>query len=329
MQYTIIITTADGKQTTHTTTAHDARTAHEHGATIAHDTAASIRVYPTTQDEHGATIAAGIARGALMVARRTAANAVRRTGGNETQCRIDKELTAANARCHGAETARRIIDVIADYSADTQDFFAIAAAGLADAVADGASIADQYHAAFLALNRHIHTQRSATAYEISTEFITDGGGDIVAINTAISAIIRGGDKWTPTDGGNMDARTAARLGMAITAALRQVSPTQRHIAELLGRGYSQRHIAELLGRGTSTINRNIAIMRGKISEYIHTSAPEFSEMIYSMTVIEATQTANVSNAGRTAAARKRKAAKNAEYCKAYRARKAAKAAEHK
>lgn len=325
MQYTIIITTADGKQTTYTTTAADARIAHEHGAIIANDVTASIRVYPTTQDEHGALIDAGVARGALMIARRTAANAVRRTGGNETQCRIDRELTAANARCHGAETARRIIDVIAGYSADTQEFFAIAAAGLTDAIAGGADIAEQYHVAFLALNRHVHAQRAATAYELSTEFIIDGGGDIVAINTAISAIIRGGDKWTAVDGGNMDAATAARLGAAITAAMRTVSPTQRHIAELLGRGYSQRQIAEKTGRGIATVNRNIAIMRGKISEYIRANAAEFADMLDSVTVAAAAGRAATDS--RTAAAAERKAAADratqAERARRYRARKAA------
>ena len=323
MHYTVIITTADGRQTINHIDAQDARTAHEHGAAMNQDATASIRVYPTTQDEHGATIDAGVARGALMVARRTAANAVRRTGGNETQCRIDKELTAANARCHGAGTAQRIIEVISSYSADTQDFFGYAAQGIADGIAAGLDIAEQYHGAFIALNKFVHSQRSATEHELSTEFIIDGGGDIVAINTAISAIIRGGDKWTPTDGGGMDAETAARLGAAIAAAMRTVTPTQRKIAELTGRGYSQRPIAEKTGRGVATVARNLANVRAKIAEYMRDNAPEFSEMIDSMSVTAATHTANISNAGRTAAAQERKAAKNAEYCKAYRARKAA------
>lgn len=314
MKYTIIITTADGKQTTHTTTAQDARTAHEHGAAIAQDATASIRVYPTTQDEHGEPIDAGIVRGALMVARRTAANAVRRTGGNETQCRIDKELTAANARCHGAETAERIVSVIASYSADTQDFFGYAAQGITDGIAAGLDIAEQYHSAFIALNKFVHSQRSASEHELSTEYIIDGGGDIVAINTAISAIVRGGDKWTPTDGAGMDAETAARLGAALSAALRLVTPTQRHIAELTARGYSQRQIAEKTGRGVTTIERNLANVRAKVAEYIRENAPEFAGMIDSAATTAAAERAAANNRG---------GKKDAEYYREYRARKAA------
>jgi len=323
MRYIIIITTADGRQTINHIDAQDARTAHEHGAAIAQDASATIRVYPATQDEHGATIAAGIARGALMVARRTAANAVRRTGGNETQCRIDKELTAANARCHGAETAARIIEVISSYSADTQDFFGYAAQGITDGIAAGLDIAEQYHGAFIALNKFVHSQHSATEHELSTEFIIDGGGDIVAINTAISTIIRGGDKWTPTDGGGMDAETAARLGAAIAAAMRTVTPTQRKIAELTGRGYSQRQIAEKTGRAVVTVEKNLVNVRAKIAAYIRENAPEFAHMIDNAETAAAVE--RWANGGRTVEGAKRKAAADkatqAERAKRYRMRK--------
>lgn len=323
VKYVIIATIGD-HELTYTIDATDARTAHAHGAMIAPDSA-TIRVYPATMDTDGQINADGIARGALMVARRTAINAVIRTGGNATQCRIERELAAANARCHGAESARRIIDVVADYSADTQDFFAVAAAGLTDAIMDGADIVEQYHAAYLALNKHIHAQRAATARELSMEYIVDGGGDIVAINTAVSAIIRGGDRWTAADSGNMDAATATRLGATIAAAMRTVSPTQRQIAAMLGRGYSQRQIADRTGRGLATVNRNIAIMRGKISGYIRTHAPEFADMVDSATVAAAAERATTDS--RTAAAAERKAALDratqAGRARRYRARKAA------
>ena len=318
--YTITTTDANGNQTTNEYSVHawDARAAHS-AAAIDAPHGATIRVYPHTGT------AVGIMRGAVMVGRRTAINAIKRQG-TPTQHRIEREFAAINARLVGAETPERVAAVIADYSADTQDFYSIALCGLQEGRTAGASIAEQYHGAFLALNKYIHAQRAATEYEISTEFLTDGGGDLVAINTAISAIIRGGEKWTPTDGGEMDAATAARLGAAIANAMRSVTPTQRRIAELLGRGYSQRQIAENMGRELATVNRNIAIMRGKIAEYIREHSPEFVQLIRTAETAAAAQGA--ANGGRTAAGAARekencKARHSAEYYREYRARKAA------
>ena len=315
MKYIITITDNNGKTTQTTTTATDARQAHDHAATIAAD-GATIRVYPATDT------AAGIARGAIMVARRTAVNAVMRTGGNETQNKIERETAAINARIRGAETAERILSVVREYGHDTQEFVAIAAAALSTAAARGDNIINQYGAAYRELNAAIHAQRAATEYELSTEFIKDGGGDIVSINHAVAAIIRGGDNWTPTDGGTMDAATAARLGAAIADAMRTLSETQKRIVELLARGYSQRQIAEKTGKQLAAINRNIAIIRGKVSGYISGAAAEFAPLIHAAATAAAATAAK--NGGRTAAgAAKHKAAHNAEYYREYRRRKAA------
>lgn len=312
MKYIITITTTDANGNTITTTERaiattDARAAHTIAANDTLDSAI-IRVYPDT------STAAGLMRGAVMVGRRTAINAVKRQG-TPTQHRIECEFAAINARLVGAETPERIAAVMADYSADTQDFYSVALVGLAEARAAGQTIAEQYHSAFLALNRYTHSQRAATDYEISTEFITDGGGDIVAINAAFAAIIRGGDKWTPTDGGTMDAGTAARLGAAIADAMRIVTPTQRRIAELLARGYSQRQIAEKTERELATVNRNIAIMRGKIATYMRDNAPEFVQLIRTAETAAAAENGTTHGHGTHA--------EHAAYMREYRARKAA------
>lgn len=320
MKYIITITTTDANgnvtTTTTTTTATGARQAHEYAATIATG-GAKIRVYPDT------ATAAGIARGAVMIARRTALNAIMRQG-TPTQHTIERETAAINARIRGAETAERILTVVNDYSHDTREFFAIAAAALSAAAANGKPIDEQYHAGYIELNAYIHSQRAATEYEISTEFLQDGGGDLVAINTAIAFIIHGGDKWTPTGGGEMDAATAARLGQAIADAMRTVTPTQRRIAELLARGYSQRQIADKTGRELATVNRNIAILRGKIAGYISGAAAEFEPLIKQAATAAAATAAAAKNASgaytsRTAAQK----ATQAERARRYRERKAA------
>lgn len=323
MEYYIaaILNTNDGEQVIEcaymdATNNYDARTQ----AANRYPDSVTLRVYPCTDT------ADGIACGALMVARRTAVNGVLRTGGNATQMRIERETAAANARCMNGADAARIHVVISDYSADTQDYYAIAAAALSCAAADGLPLEQQYAAAYRELNAEIHRQRTATAYEVSTEFLRDGGGDLVAINTAIASIIRGGDKWTPTDGGEMDAETATRLGKAIANAMRNANPTQKRIAELLARGYSQRRIAEMTGRELATINRNIAILRGKVA--VCMQGGEFEELVKQVETEQAAKRA--ASGGRTADGARRKKerdkATQAERARRYRERKKAQAA---
>ena len=311
--YTITTTDANGNPTLteYAIDATDARTAHNAAAHAANNADnVTIRVYPST------LTTVGIMRGAVMVGRRTAINAIKRQG-TPTQHRIEREFAAINARLVGAETPERINAVIADYSADTQDFYGYALLGLQEGRTAGADISEQYHTAFLTLNKFIHSQRAATDFELSTEFITDGGGDIVSINSVVSCIIRGGEKWIPTNGGGMDAPTAARLGAAITDAMRIVSPTQRDIARLLGYGYSQRQIAEKMNRSVSTTAENIAIMRGKIAKYIRDNAPEFAYMVDGGNGESTIKTEEI------AAAKTVNKRKSAEYYREYRARKAA------
>lgn len=362
MLYTIIVidtnpTTNTTNTTTATIEAASAKEAHEHViAVTAKASGADVRVYPALVDDNGGMIDLGIMRGALLVSKRTAVNAVKRGGGNigvdidnataaarakaaATAARQAEnthsavvnrmfsmlgELNAANARCNGATTAARIDAVINEYSQDTREYFAIAAAALVDGVANGNDIYECYHGAYLALNKYLSGERAATVHELSTEYIVDGGGDIVAYNTAIASIIRGGDKWTPTDGANMDAATAARLGDAITAAAATLSPTQKRIVELTARGYSQRQIAEITGRERRTIEKNIAIIRAKIAAAMGNG--EFAAMIDNARTAAsaaATQKRTAEGAARKAASDR---ATQAARAKAYRERKKAAAA---
>ena len=371
MLYSIIIIKQDNDGNTTTTTAatidaNDARQAHEHvAATAARAAGYDVRVYPTLIDDDGGMIDGGIMRGALLVSRRTAANAIKRGGGNvgvdvngataaarakaaATAARqaenthasvINRmfamlgELNAANARCNGAENAARIDAVINDYSQDTREYFSVAAAALIDGIAvHGNDIVECYHDAYLALNRYLSRERAATAHELSTEYIIDGGGDIVAYNSAVASILRGGDKWTPTwtptAGGAMDSATAARLGNAIATAAALLPPTQKHIIELLARGYSAAQIARMTRRNESTVSRNIAIAREKIAAAM--GAGEFAKLIDDAKTAAAAKTVKATTAKRTASGAAKKAASDkatqAARARAYRERKKAAAA---
>ena len=337
MSYTIIITTADGKQETRIVDAVNAMEAHNAVTMV---NGATARVYPTLIDDSGINTL-GIMRGALLVARRTAVNTVKRGGGNTgidsgaTEKAKEKataaarrisanvcggvvdrmfamlgELNAANARCNGATDAARVDAVMMDYSQDTREFFSVAATALWDGIAAGNDICECYHGAFIALNEYVSKQRAATVRELSTEYIIDGGGDIVAFNSAIAQIIRGGEKWTAASGAGMDGATAARLGNAIATAAATLNPTQIRIVELLGRGYSNRQIAAITGRNESTVNRNIAIIRAAMGDAMR--GGEFAPMIDSAKTAAAAasvaQHSKAANAQRTASGAARKAA---------------------
>ena len=344
MKYYVYVTHTttndNGEQTTtervHTMTADNAAAVHAAFAS-AHDSGATVAVYADTAD-------ANALYAAFTVAHKAAKKATER-GGNDTQWRIRLALDGLAAGLHNAggnvDAPRYVADHLPALHHDARAFVSEAVTGILFGynhkgrvlcgIANGGDVREQYRAAYACVNRYIAGQRAATDKEVSTEYIIDGGGDIVAISTAIHAIIKGGDKWTPTDGGNMDAATAARLGDVLHKALQTVRPVQRDIAVMLAKGYSQRQIADHTGRAVATVNTNIAIMRDKVAEYIRDNAPEFVDMIDGATVAAAAEQAAAHNSGadkrRTAdgAARhsEQMKATQAERARRYRERKAA------
>lgn len=307
MLYTIIITHADGTQTRTSTNATNTKTAHENAQPLAPD-GATVRVYPTTQDEHGNINAYAVMRGALQVAKKSAEKTLSRTGGTETQQRIANELTGANARAGqpNAEAlgATYILDMVARLSADSQDIFSCAYNGILTAINDGADISEQYHNAYLTINAHIMAQRSATEYETSTEFIEESGGHLVAVSSYIARIIKNGERYTPTD-----AETADKLGAVLSACAVALTPRQKEIAILTARGYSQRQICDKLNiKAVETVNEHLTHIRKKYLAYITENAPEFLHLIKSAQVNAVKTDRHKNNAERMREYRKRKKA---------------------
>ncbi len=283
MLYTVIITTADGNTTETRLDALNAKQAHEQAAQNIAD-GVTVRVYPTTTDDNGNINAYGVLRGALLVAKRSAEKTLSRTGGTETQQRIALELTGANAKAgaNGAEQrgAAYILDIMARLSADSNDIFSCAYNGILTAIADGADISEQYHSGYLAINAYIMAQRSATQYETSTEFIEESGGTLVALGSYMARLIKNGDRYTPTGSDEMDAETADRLGAALKGAAAMLTPRQKDIAALIGRGYSQRQTADRLNiKSVATVNEHLTHIREKYLAYFTDNAPEFLYII--------------------------------------------------
>ena len=223
--------------------------------------------------------------------------------------RIAAGTAAACATANGgtAETAAAyIMEKLPETSAHTQDFFSVCLLAILDT---NGTPTEKAAAAFRAVNALTRQEKTRNERETSTEFIMDGGGDLVAFGTAAACILKGGDKWTPTAAANMDTETAAALGRALAAAFALLSPVQRDVVRRVVRGYSVRQTAAALGRSVSTVQRNVENVRRVFAAYIHDNAPQFDSIITAAT-------AAATAAGTAAAARQ----------KAYRERKKAAAA---
>lgn len=314
MKYFFIIERENGEQ--------------EHGAIVAANTAAAhLEMMDKSHGEKYRLFPANKALLSLSIATATAKNAVMRQG-TETQFTIDREcrqLSAMTAAAmlarpdmRGADVTAYIMERLPLFGHDMQDFFGYAMQGVQAAAARGYDVRAAAACGYKALNRYIHGLNTASARELSTEYITSGGGDIVAYSSAIACIIHGGEKWTAAGGGDITPEQAAALGAAIAAAAAVLSPTQRHIMELLGRGYSMRQIATKTGRAVSTVAQNTAIIRAKLAEHITANAPQFADMIHGAAAVD-TAAAQAAAAKKAARDKETQAAR----AKAYRERKKA------
>lgn len=313
--------------------------------------AAAVRVAPATLNTDGKPYAPGMIRAALQVARKVLARACEH-GGTDTQRTALQELDRVNATAVRYDTALysweasapAVLGALAAVGHDAQDMYAAAMAGIVGGytfpkgahkgerlggVSDnGSSPREHIRAAYLTANASMNAQRSATVRELSTDYVREQGGDLVAIGTAIARIITADERWTLSDVAP-EARVAIEtIREHLPRALALCRPVQREIAALLARGCSVAQIADKTGRDRRTVQRNIAIMRGTCAAYIREHAPELLPMVKAAgyDAFDTAQTAADSNKHRTEAAQARKKAANAEYCKAYRERKRAAAA---
>lgn len=303
--------------------------AHERAAACAAvlcDGVESVAAYPAIfRADNGRPTAAGIARAAFFVAKHTAHNGVKRSG-SESQWKLDNEFCSASVRIANGK-AERIETVVSSLSQDAQEYYSHAKEGVCLAVARGLDTQETYHAAFLHLNAYVHSLRGAAVNEHSLEWIHDGNGELVTYYGAVARILKGGERWTPCEGGELTTAQAAEIGAAIRGACAAVlNPTQRDIVKRLAKGYSQRQIAEQTGRNLRTIEGNCAAIRAAMYSYLLDTFPRVAEMVNGDKVRECAE--KHSDAGRRTqeGAERHKAAQKATQAaraKAYRERKKA------
>lgn len=312
--------------------------------------AAAVRVAPATLDTDGKPYAPGMIRAALQVARKVLTRACEH-GGTDTQRTALQELDRVNATAVRYDTALHsweasapaVVGALAAVGHDAQDMYAAAMAGIVGGytfpkgahkgerlggVSDnGSSPREHIRAAYLTANASMHAQRSATVRELSTDYVREQGGDLVAIGTAIARIITADERWTLSDVAPETRVTIEAIREHLPRALALCRPVQRDIAALLARGCSVAQIADRTGRDRRTVQRNIAIMRGTCADYIREHAPELLPMVKAAgyDAFEAAQTA-ARGQGRTEEGKRRDAANAAERMRKYRERKRAAAA---
>ena len=280
MKYTLFITDANGNTTEKQIEALNAKQAHD--LTPIPD-GYTVKAFPTTTDENGAINVYALMRGALQVAKRCAEKALA-NGGTDTQRRIANELVTVNAKV-GANGAERygvdyLLDLIARTSADSQNFHSEAYTAILTAHNNGLPINEQYRDAFKAVNRYIMKQRSATEKECSTEYIQEQGGNIVAVNTVIHRIINADEKYIPTVGGEMDDKTAERLGRVLIDFFGLLPKRKKDIIYLLAKGYSIPKTAKILNiKSWGMVDEHLTNIQSMCIEYFEKNAPEFLSLI--------------------------------------------------
>lgn len=310
MKYHVIIKSTDGTETKAVVTACNSKQAHENARTLASDESDVIRVYALLTDSNGQINTYALYRAAIQIATVSAQKAMY-NGGTDTQRTIYNSLSVCNykAGLHDENVAGMdyLIELIARMDHDAQEYVAYAYEGLLQGLSDNVSIEECYHKAYIYINKYIMTQRSASIREISTEYITDNDGEIVAINAYIARIINGGDRYIPCDSGIMDSEMADRLGAVLNKAFNTLFDSQKRVVKYLACGYSQRATAEKLHfSNVARVNEMLVNIRKKVLEYIQENATEFLPLIDEISVKTAKTDRHKNNAERMREYRKRK-----------------------
>lgn len=252
MLYTFIITKTDGTIVTRNQTADTMKQAHQHSETLRTIETDNIKVYATIVDENGEINVNGLQSGALTIVKRTTANMICREGG-DIQYRLYNECR------------RPQID-----DPDVQDMLSVATLELLQANAEGATIDEQYHRAYLAVNKHLRASKqinlSATA--MRTVYIEDINGEIISVNGEINRILAPDERYTPEIDDTPDITTTEAQRRAIKAITATLTPTQINVLRYMAKGYSNHQIAEVMHRDRKTVIEHIRKIQAKAKDII-------------------------------------------------------------
>lgn len=261
MLHTVIITHADDTQTIININADSPHAAHkmiDDGLTLTDTDGQTVvikvksddtaRIYPTTTDENGDIITDGILAGALMVVKRITANAIRREG-SEAQRRMYSDVRKPHP----------------EQSPDIADMLSVAQLALISAINDGEPIREQYHQAYLAVNRYLRANRQINLSETAqhTLYIEDIDGDIISVTANIALILSPNARYIPIADEPDDSN---RKAVIIHNVVETLTDRQATVLKYLAKGYNERQIAETMHKGKTTIHEHITCIRRNASE---------------------------------------------------------------
>lgn len=200
----------------------------------------------TTRVYYKLDTADGLRAAALSIVKGTTKNMVQREGGS-LQERLYREC-------------RR--DTVEDH--DALDMISVTTLALMENMPSEVEYTDMaYRAAYLELNKYLYASRarSLSVTAMRTVYLDDIDGEIIAVNDAISRIVRKGEfAPLPDISGYTDAVQAAQME-AINAIAATLTATQKAVLVYMAKGYSVRQIADAMNRGKSTINEHQMAIR--------------------------------------------------------------------
>ena len=275
----------------------------------------------------------GIIAAALQIARKTVSHTEYST---PTFTAINRDLDRATATLNNAiksgnDSAADLFSILSGLSQDAADLVSNAYTGIIEQTANGGNAlvyvdkesgaelvgaAAAYKRGYSAANTYLMKERRNHEREVSTEYIAESGGDIIALSKYVGRMLTNKDSYIPTTTEHIDAEQNARLSDMLSDVAVIVTPRQKRIMRLLSLGYSNTQIADKIGVKKQTVSFHLETIRRKAYTVIKASYPDLEQFVdMDALIIE-----------REKNAQKRREQINkrgADYYRAYRARKRA------
>lgn len=253
----------------------------------------NLRVMPSLETANGISLAA------IRIARSAAKRALTRGATTATERTIYNDLTHIVTVLNTYPTTPTATDIqllVSALDPDAQEFYSIALEGLYTSMIENSYIDDEtsgdtlhdiYMNGYRAISRYLRASRTRGEKELSTEYISVNGGDLVSITAYTAKLVGNGERYTPDNSGDLTPEQLNRLSTVIHNGFATLKESHRNTAKMLVKGMSQKAIAEKEGVSQQAINNRVGRIREHLGEYITTHEPEFAYMIE-----EPTATAN-------------------------------------
>ena len=137
--------------------------------------------------------------------------------------------------------------------------------------ADNAAL---YSAGYKKVNDYLNRQRRDRSREVSTDYIKTFGGDMVTVNSYVSKIIFGGERYQPAAevSADISADTRAAIGETLSNAAAVLTLQQKRALNLSVNGCSYSQIAKKMNVSKTTAADHVTAARAKIADELAATA---------------------------------------------------------